>query len=118
MKIYAFPLGENGLVDGKRDTIVDFGDQAGCDGMTVDTDGHVYLTCRSMKRPGLMVIDATGKEVAFIPTGESQVGAETPKGLPSNVCFGSGADAHTLYITIDTSLYSLKLQTKGVLPRS
>ena len=42
MKIYSFPLKADGSV-GKRRTIVDFGDEKGCDGMTVDAVGHVYL---------------------------------------------------------------------------
>jgi gluconolactonase len=63
MKIYAFPLGVDGLVSGPRRTLVDFGDTPGCDGMTVDSKGHVYLTARSPKRPGVLVIDPTGKVV-------------------------------------------------------
>ena len=118
MKIYAFPLGPDGLVSGERKTLVDFGTEAGCDGMTVDQAGHVYLTARGLKRPGVLVIDPTGKEVAFIPTGESQAAdTMTPKGLPSNVCFGRGDEANVLYITVDTSLYRIPTKQKGVLPR-
>jgi gluconolactonase len=118
MKIYAFPLGPDGLVSGERKTLVDFGTEAGCDGMTVDQAGHVYLTARGLKRPGVMVIDPTGKEVAFIPTGEPQAADTTaPKGIPSNVCFGRGNEANVLYITVDTSLYRIPTKMKGVLPR-
>lgn len=114
MKVYAFPLGDDGLVSGKRKTLVDFGTEAGCDGMTVDVKGHVYLTARGLKRPGVMVIDPEGKEVAFIPTGPaSQENAKEPRGIPSNVCFGRGEEKSTLYVTIDKSLYRIGLKVEG-----
>jgi gluconolactonase len=113
MKIYAFPLGADGKVNGDRQTIHDFGDQAGCDGMTVDEKGHVYLTARGLKRPGVLVLDPTGKEVAFIPTGAPNQPADGAVGLPSNVEFGIGDGAHVLYVTIDKSLYRIPLKVKG-----
>jgi gluconolactonase len=113
MKIYAFPLGSDGLVSGPRKTIVDYGDEDGCDGMTVDSKGNLYLTVRSLKRPGVQVVDPAGKELAFIPTGPSQPGAEKPTGLPSNVDFGIGDESHVLYITVDVSLYRITLKTEG-----
>lgn len=113
MRIYAFPLGADGLVSGKRKTLVDFGTEAGCDGMCVDVKGHIYLTARGLKRPGVKVIDRDGKEVAFIPTGPSQPGAKEPVGLPSNVAFGRGKDSKVLYVTIDKSLYRITLKIDG-----
>ncbi|MSR57039.1 MAG: SMP-30/gluconolactonase/LRE family protein [Planctomycetaceae bacterium] len=112
MKIYAFPLGPDGLVKGDRKTIVDFGDQAGCDGMTVDKQGHIYLTARGLKRPGVLVIDPAGKEIAFIPTGAPNQ-TEKPEGIPSNVTFGIGADKNNLYITVDVSLYRIPTKAEG-----
>ena len=91
MKIYAFPLDAKGLVSGPRRTLVDFGDRAGCDGMTVDVDGNIYLTVRSLEGPGVKVIAPDGSEVAFIPTGPAQPGATEPVGLPSNCVFGIGS---------------------------
>lgn len=114
MKIYAFPLGPDGLVNGPRKTLVDFGDQAGCDGMTVDSKGHVYLTARGLKRPGVLVIDPAGKEVAFIPTGmPNQSPDDKPVGIPSNVTFGSGPEKNLLYITVDLSLYRIPVKSEG-----
>lgn len=114
MKVLAFPLGPDGLVHGERRVIVDFGEQNGCDGMSVDSDGHIYLTARSLKRPGLLIVDPNGKEVAFLPTGpENQEGAKQPEGLPSNCTFGIGEEAHTLYVTIGFSLYRIRLKTHG-----
>jgi len=114
MKVYAFPLGPDGLVNGPRRTLVDFGEEAGSDGITVDAKGHIYLTSRSLKRPGLLVIDPQGKEVAFIPTGPpNQDAAATPVGIPSNVEFGIGGEANVLYVTIDKSLYRIRLKVNG-----
>ena len=50
--------------------------------MTVDTEGRIYLASRKPSRPGILVIDPTGKEVAFIKTGEPQQGAREPVGNP------------------------------------
>lgn len=117
MTIYSFPLGKDGLVKGKRKTLVDFGNTPGCDGMTIDEQGHIYLTARSPKRPGVMVIDDTGKEVAFIPTGMPNQKDDAPLvGIPSNVEFGIGDEANVLYVTIDKSLYRIKLKVKGYHP--
>ena len=34
-------------------------------------------------------------------------------GLPSNVTFGIGDELQTLYITVDKSLYRVKLKARG-----
>jgi gluconolactonase len=113
MKIYAFRLGSDGKVKGSGRVLVDFGSEAGCDGMTVDVKGNVYLAVRSLKRPGIMVIDPEGKEVAFIPTGPSQPRAKEPTGIPSNCCFGVGGESKMLYVTVDVSLYRIPLKVEG-----
>jgi gluconolactonase len=113
MKVYAFPLGADGLVSGPRKTLVDFGAEDGCDGMTMDVRGHVYLAVRSLKRPGVLVIDPAGQEVAFIPTGPSQPGAKDPVGIPANCTFGTGQESKVLYVTVDKSLYRIGLKVDG-----
>jgi gluconolactonase len=113
MKLYAFPLGRDGLVAGKRRTLYDFGKEAGCDGMCVDVKGNIYMAARSLKRPGILVVDPAGKEVAFIPTGPPQTGAAEPHGVPSNCTFGIGPESKTLYVTVDTSLYRIPLKIAG-----
>jgi gluconolactonase len=112
MKIYAFPIND-GIIAGKRKTLVDFGSEAGGDGMCVDVKGNVYVAARSLKRPGVLVIDPEGKEVAFIPTAASQADAKEPRGIPSNVCFGRGDESKTLYVTIDKGLYRIGLKIDG-----
>jgi gluconolactonase len=119
MKVYAFPLGLDGLVDGPRRTLVDFGDEEGSDGMTVDTEGRIYLASRRPSRPGVLVIDPAGKEVDFIKTGEPQEGTREPSGNPSNVDFGIGGEKDVLYITVDKSLYRIRLNATGYhIPRA
>jgi gluconolactonase len=113
MKVYVFPLGADGIVSGPRRTLVDFGNEEGCDGMTVDTEGRIYLASRQPSRPGVLVIDAAGKEVGFIKTGEPQSGAREPTGNPSNVDFGIGDEQNMLYITVDKSLYRIRLNATG-----
>ena len=112
MKIYAFPLNDDGSV-GSRRTIVDFGDKKGCDGMTVDAAGNIYLTERDQSRPGVLVVDPNGKEIAFIPSGPANQTGDKPVGLPSNVEFGLGDELNVLYITVDVSLYRIPLKAKG-----
>jgi gluconolactonase len=118
MKVYAFTLDEAGRVKGERRTLVDFGKENGCDGMTVDTNGNVYLTCRSLARPGVMVVSPDGKELAFLATGpRNQTGLfDDWRGIPSNVEFGIGNDAHSLYVTVDKSLYRIRTSARGFHP--
>ena len=116
MHIVAWDLDKDGLVAGKKRVLIDYGTAAGCDGMTVDAHGRIYLTVRDLKRPGVQVIDVQGKELAFIPTGPANHApkeGESPIGLPSNVEFGIGEEISTLYITIDVSLYRIPLKAKG-----
>ncbi|MES1213467.1 MAG: SMP-30/gluconolactonase/LRE family protein [Singulisphaera sp.] len=113
MKVYAFPLDNSGAISGPRRTIIDFGSEDGCDGMSVDARGNLYLTARSAKRPGVLVLNPQGKELAYIATGPSQPDAQQPTGLPSNCEFGIGPDARTMYITVDKSLYRIGLNVEG-----
>ncbi|MFQ3592848.1 MAG: SMP-30/gluconolactonase/LRE family protein [Gemmataceae bacterium] len=113
MNILAFDLDEKGNV-GKPRVLYDFGKGPGCDGMTVDTKGNLYLTSRDPKRPGVLVLNPEGKEIAFLPTGPLNQDPTKPVvGLPSNVVFGIGEDSKTLYVTVDTSLYRVKLKIDG-----
>ncbi|MBI3867686.1 MAG: SMP-30/gluconolactonase/LRE family protein [Verrucomicrobia bacterium] len=119
MKIYAFPLNDQGRVSGPRKTLVDFGKESGGDGMRVDAKGNIYVAVRSLARPGLLVINPAGAEQAFIPTGPTNQSGlfEEWRGIPSNMEFGTGADRHTLYVTMDKSLYRIRVKTQGLPPR-
>ena len=116
MEIHSFALGDDGKVTGKGRVLVDFGEEKGCDGMTVDEKGNIYLTVRSASRPGVRIINPEGKQVGEIPTGprgQELAAGESPVGLPSNVEFGIGKEKKVLYVTIDTSLYRIRMRVKG-----
>ena len=71
----------------------------GSDGMTIDNEGNIYLTGR-----GVTVFNSAGEKIEHI---------DIDAGWTANVCFG-GEDRHTLFITAQTSLYSLRMRVKGV----
>jgi gluconolactonase len=80
---------------------VDFS-PAGPDGIAVDRDGNIYCAVQG-ERPGIYVYSPAGKELAHIPTPES----------PTNVKFGRGGDAQTLFITAGKSLYRIRVERAG-----
>ena len=102
MTLSAFRIRPDGNL-GRKTVLVDFGDQAGVDGMTIDTQGNIYAAVRSEQRHGIIVYSPEGKELAYIPTQD----------LPTNCCFGRDDDAHTLYITAGKGLYRIKLKSLG-----
>jgi len=73
--------------------------ELGSDGMTIDSEGNVYLTGN-----GVTVFDPSGKKIEHITTGEPWT---------ANVCFG-GADRQTLFITASKGLYVIRMRVKGV----
>ena len=115
MRLYAFPLDADGLVAGSPRTLVDFGEENGCDGITVDARGSIFVSCRSLAKPGVMVIDPDGKTLAFLPTGPTNQSGlfEDWKGIPSNVEFGAGDESSVLYVTIDKKLFRIRTKTQG-----
>jgi gluconolactonase len=92
-KTYAYQINPDGSLAGKR-----LHCEAGSDGMTIDSEGNLYLT-----RGGVLVFDRTGKKIATIDVPEQ----------PANVCFG-GKDRKTLFMTARKGLYSVAMRTKGV----
>jgi gluconolactonase len=71
---------------------------SGSDGMTIDSQGNVYLTF--------------GKVLIFNKNGEKTGEINLPES-PSNVCFG-GKDRQTLFITARTSVYTVRMKVAGV----
>jgi len=113
------PNGVLGTVDGKKLYVADAGDgktyvydinkdgtlsnrkffaPVGSDGMTIDTRGNIYLT-----RGEVWIYSPKGEELEKIKVAEA----------PANVCFGD-KDRKTLFITARTSLYSVRMRTKGL----
>ena len=63
--------------------------ELGSDGMTIDSEGNIYLTGK-----GVSVFDPAGKKIEHI---------EVPETWTANVCFG-GKDRQTLFITASKEL--------------
>lgn len=105
MTLNAFPIKPDGTL-GPKQVLVDFGDDLGIDGMTIDVAGHIYAAVRSANRFGIRVYDAQGQELAAIPTPD----------LPTNCCFGNGIDSATLYVTAGKGLYRIPLRIDGYHP--
>lgn len=116
------PNGLMGTTDGKTLYITDHGDDktysytinkegtltnkslfanVGGDGMTIDKDGHIYLTTTNKK--AIDVFSPQGKLIATIDFPEQ----------PSNVAFG-GKNNDELFVTARTSLYKVKTNTYGI----
>lgn len=95
-KTYKYDIQEDGSLANKS-LFVNFG----CDGMTIDKAGNVYLTTSGKKAVDI-----------FSPTGELLESIEVPE-KPSNLCFG-GKERNQLYITARTSIYRVDLDAEGV----
>ena len=105
MKLAAYPRSADRSL-GKRRVLVDLGEKAGIDGMTIDQQGHIYAALRDKNHAGIVVYTPQGKEIAHIPTSD----------LPSNCCFGRGREASTLYITAGGGLFRIPLKIPGFHP--
>jgi len=92
-KTYAYDIQPDGALTNKR-----LHCESGSDGMTLDSEGNLYLTGR-----GVLVFDKAGKQVGRIAV---------PESWTANVSFG-GKDHQTLFITASKGLYSIKLRVKG-----
>jgi gluconolactonase len=92
-KTYSYAIQPDGTLADKK-LVCD----KGSDGMTLDTEGNLYLTGK-----GVMVFDKTGRQIEQIPV---------PEGWTANVSFG-GKDHQTLFITASRGLYAVKLRVKG-----
>ncbi len=73
------------------------------DGMTVDTDGYLYVATQA----GLQICDQAGRVVAILN--------KPHEGRLTNVVF-AGPDMQTLYVTAGDRVYRRHIRRKGVLP--
>jgi gluconolactonase len=92
-KTYRYQIQEDGSLTGKTLFC-----EMGSDGMTLDSQGNLYLTGR-----GVFVFDRDGKQIQHI---------EVPESWTANVSFG-GADRQTLFITASRGLYAVRMNVKG-----
>jgi gluconolactonase len=93
-KTYVYDIQPDGSLANKRLFC-----SLGSDGMTIDSEGNVYLTGH-----GVTVFNKEGKQILHIPIAEAWTG---------NICFG-GRDRRTLFITASTSIYTLRMRVHGV----
>jgi gluconolactonase len=101
MALLAYDLAADGTAKFRK-TLVDYAPQDGPDGMVCDKEGNLFVAVRDETKPGIYVYTPDGKELAYIKTE-----------IPTNVGFGRGAEAKTLYITAGKSLYRIKVNTEG-----
>lgn len=93
-KTYRYDIAPDGSLSGKA-----LAANLGSDGMTLDTDGHLYLTGE-----GVIVFDPTGREIERIPVPGEQ--------WTANVSFG-GHDRRMLFITASRGLYAVRTRVSG-----
>ncbi len=92
-KTYSYTVNPDGTLGDKKIFC-----EMGSDGMTIDTDGNVYLTGK-----GVTVFDKTGKKLTNIPVPEPWTG---------NVTF-AGKNRDLLFITASGKVYGVKMKVKG-----
>lgn len=113
------PNGIRGTVDGKTLYVADIGAgktysydiqadgslankhlfcELGSDGMTLDSEGNLYLTGK-----GVTVFDKSGKQIEHIAV---------PEPWTANITFG-GKDRTTLFITASEKIYGLQMRVRG-----
>jgi len=92
-KTYVYTIKPDGTLSGKKLFAPE-----GSDGMTIDSQGNVYLTNDAVK-----VYNPRGRKIQTI---------EIPE-RPANVTFG-GKDKRTLIVTARTSVYAVAMRTSGV----
>jgi gluconolactonase len=94
-KTYRYQIAADGQLTNRQLFV-----EQGSDGMTIDSQGNVYLTGK-----GVTVYNAAGQKIQHI---------EVPEEWTGNVCFG-GKDRKTLFITASKAVFVLPMRVKGVL---
>ncbi|MCU4173814.1 SMP-30/gluconolactonase/LRE family protein [Carboxylicivirga sp. N1Y90] len=95
-KTFQYNINKNGTLDNKKLFV-----ELGCDGMTIDTKGNLYLTPRG--KSSVDIYSSSGHFLHAIEVTER----------PSNVCFG-GKNREQLYITARTSIYRVDINRRGI----
>jgi gluconolactonase len=93
-KTWSYSIEPDGSLDNKKLFC-----EMGSDGMTIDTDGNIYLTGK-----GVTIFDKTGKKIGNIPV---------PEAWTANVCFGE-KNRKALFITASKGFYRIGTLVKGV----
>jgi gluconolactonase len=88
----------------KFTTLLDFGEDYGMDGMVLDDKGNIFVVGGKGEEGGVYIVSPRGDLLDFIHTPE----------IPGNCTF-SGENLDVLYICATSSLYRIKLNTRGFL---
>ncbi|MEO6719305.1 MAG: SMP-30/gluconolactonase/LRE family protein [Ferruginibacter sp.] len=93
-KTYQFKINADGSLSDQQMII-----SKGSDGMTLDSEGNIYLTGK-----GVTIYNNKGTQIGHI---------DVPESWTANVCFG-GKNRDQLFITASKSVYTLPMQVHGV----
>ena len=93
-KTYKYDIAPDGMLNNRKLFV-----PQGSDGMTLDSEGNLYLTGK-----GVTIYDKTGTKIGHIPV---------PEPWTANICFG-GKDRRLLFITASKSIYTLDMKVKGL----
>jgi gluconolactonase len=106
--VLAYDLAEDGSVEFRSILAIQKAeDRQLADGMAVDVGGNLFVALFSDEAPtGIAVLSPDGDQLAFIPT----------PGPATNVTFGLGSDATSLYITAGSGLYRFPVKSRGYHP--
>jgi gluconolactonase len=91
---FRYDIAPDGNLSGKTLVV-----EQGSDGMTLDDEGHLYLT-----GDGVMVFDSDGRQIDHLRIPDEK--------WTANVAFG-GRDRQTLFITASTGLYGIRMRVRG-----
>jgi len=100
--IFIFNLDENGLASNGK-IFIDYPDEFGPDGMTVDKEGNLYVALRDESNPGIYIYDLDSNLIEKISLPE----------VPSNVTFGKGKEKNNIFMTAGGSLYKITVLSEG-----
>lgn len=101
--IFKYDLNKNGTVSNRK-TFIDYPDDYGPDGMTVDTNGNLYVALRDENNSGIYIYNDNADLIDKILLPE----------VPSNVTFGKEKDKNYLFITAGGSLYKIRVLSEGI----
>lgn len=105
MAVYIFDVDKEGNISNRK-KFINYPEECGPDGLTVDKSGNLFIALRDEKNPGIHVYTPSGEFITNIPLPE----------VPSNLTFGRGKNRNILFITAGKSLYKIKTITEGNLP--
>ena len=113
MALMAYDLHADGTAT-FREVLVDYSPNDGPDGLVCDVEGNIWVAARDQTQPGIIAYAPDGKELAYIPTPAGWISEyKWIDGRPTNVAFGRGDAAKTLYITYGGSMARIQVEKEG-----